>query len=156
MFRTYLVAPLLLLSQFAVAQPPEGPVQVNYQYNEGDTTRTFVLVTKDNDEAILDLDALFGEPVSRNPGTVKWTDVHIDGLGEHLDVVLYDGIMMLNSKSARFTIFKDEHAKASQLEKMPESRSTWLVIQNGEQQNVVDSRQAEALVLLLIERALKK
>ena len=118
---------LFLLTQTrAYSQNTSGPVFLNstsyIMGKESIKTHSFGIALQENDNCISRFTEKWGKPVRQTAGQIIWEHKSVEGLGNDVKIVLYDGIFTNSEKKAVSSIFASQKEKEKKLNNLTENQ----------------------------------
>ncbi len=117
---------LVLGSNFSFAQRDNQTslITQTINFDNGEVKKYFTVQTEDHDLFIKQFVNSLKEPAKKEKfGKFSWNDVAIDGVGEHLTILVEDGMFVsdMENKSACYTPFETEKSKMQSISNQKEN-----------------------------------
>jgi hypothetical protein len=130
-----------------------GSVNYNMQVQVVDSARTFTVNYPNGEEFRKLLMLSWGRPVVITAGSIEWTPVTLQNIGENLKITLIDGVETTEGATVVYKTFVDDNAKYNILNDLQsnQKRKITLVFANQQGVNVVSSKIIENAVIKAID-----
>lgn len=110
-------------------------VNIHLQYNQADTSRTFIITYFNYEEFRKKLMLAWGRPDVMSAGNLEWNNLNIQEIGQNLKVIVSDGISTAQDGTTYYKVFPDDNSKNEALKSLHSDQSRYLEIkfesQNG-------------------------
>ena len=118
-----------------------------------DSVRTFNIIYANGEEFRKKLMLTWGRPGILTAGTIEWTPLSLQGIGNNLKVTLSDGVETTESTGTVYKSFVDDNAKYNMLNDLQpnQKRKITLVFANQQGQNIVSTKSIEKAVIEAID-----
>ncbi|MEZ4721100.1 MAG: hypothetical protein R2813_04400 [Flavobacteriales bacterium] len=142
---------IVLQSMILAAQAPTY-VYVETQVQGSDTLRTFYVEDNYCQKLIEQFTADFGAPNGAGSGSLKWSSVEINGLGNNLTIEASDGARIFDGANWSFSTFQNAADMEAKLSADPaRARRMYITIKKGNK-NRVSSADAENAFVAFAEQ----
>jgi len=145
------IALCLFTTVLAFSQQSFSPVSVDKQIQGSDTFRTFYVDGNYPAMLIAKLTQTLGTPEGENTGNLRWKNVSVPGVGQNLDLVLQDGVMIYNANTITFSVASDPADLEAKLSHDPARMHRLLIEMKKGGNNKVSSQQTEAQAKAYLE-----
>jgi hypothetical protein len=131
-----------------------GSVNYNIQVQVVDSARTFTVNYPNGEEFRKLLMLTWGRPVVITAGSIEWTPVTLQDIGDNLKITLRDGVETTEGATVVFKTFVDDNAKFNMLNDLQsnQKRKMTIVFANQQGINVVSSKSIENAVVKAIDQ----
>ncbi len=124
-----LIAVFIASSGFSQHTNTSGlTVNPHFQYNQADTSRTFIITYNDYEQFRKKLMLAWGRPDVMTAGNLEWNHLNIQEIGQNLKVIVSDGISTAQDGTTYYKVFPDDNAKNDALKSMHNDQSRYLEI----------------------------
>jgi hypothetical protein len=128
-------------------------VNYNIQIQLVDSARTFFVNYSNGEEFRKKLMLTWGRPVLISVGSIEWTPITLQEIGNNLKITLTDGVETTESTGAKFVAFIDDNAKYNILKDLQsnQKRKFTLVFTNQQGVNIIITKTIEKAVVNAID-----
>jgi hypothetical protein len=118
-----------------------------------DSVRTFNIIYANGEEFRKKLMLAWGRPLVFTAGTIEWTPLSLQGIGNNLKITLSDGVETTESTGTVYKSFVDDNTKYSMLNDLQpnQKRKITLVFTDQQGLNVVTTKTIEKAVVDAID-----
>lgn len=134
-----------------MAQVNTSVVSVETDIQGSDTLRTFFIEGGLCDILTQKLTALHGTPDGENTGTMEWSNIDINGVGQNLDIHTTDGVMAWQSNAWTYITFNNATHKQNELYADPTRAQRMFITVKKGPNNKVNTAAEEAVMIQYLE-----
>lgn len=147
---------VILPAIFAQAQNPSKTVNIysNCVVDNHDTAYTFTIHYPNYEECRKILMLSWGRPDAHEAGKIVWNKLNLSGIGNEMEVTLYDGIFTMDTKGGSFAPFVNDQEKYDKIPKLKpeECRQLVLIFESQDGKNLIRQKEmADNIRLLLLK-----
>ncbi len=149
----FFISVLFVWNGFSQNVNNSGSVNYSIQTQVVDSARTFSVKYPNGEEFRKLLMLSWGRPVVITAGSIEWTPITLQNIGENLKITLSDGVETTEGETVVYKTFVDDNAKFNMLNDLQsnQKRKITLIFANQQGVNVVISKSIENAVVKAID-----
>jgi hypothetical protein len=149
----FFVSILFIVNGFSQNNNISKSVKYNIQVQLSDSARTFSITYPNGEEFRKILMLAWGRPVLISAGSIEWTPLTIQDIGNNMKITLSDGFETTEGTGTFYKLFSDDNSKFNILNNLQsnQKRKFILVFTNPQGVNIATTKSFEKAVINTID-----